>query len=199
MDKKYKFSEEEIKEFNKQIVLKKSYLTSPVAHELNFGGEKSGRSIVKTCLALATCLGINALDCEKGINYLVGDSEPCFGYYYEKDLLKKRKLGQPFHCVYIKAINSSKQILGYIEYFGFQRIVLCLSTEYEGNDKEILYAIDPMSGEEIKLDIDLHFTDIEINQIYNYEKYDIENLKVALGLILDAAVKFSKKRALELL
>lgn len=194
MAKKHNFTNNEIAQYEKQLVLKESQMSSPITHEFIFGGAESGRSIVKTGLALTTCLGVNPLVCEKAISYLVNNGEPCFGYYYEKDLIKNREQGLPFHCVYIKAIKSTKQILGYIEYFGHQRIVLCLSTEYEGEDNEITYAIDPILGEEINLEVDLSFSDKEIREIYDYKKYEKEGLEAALGPILGAAVKFSKER-----
>lgn len=63
------------------------YCNDMFEFDLSFGGEDSGRSVVKSALSLVVDAGITATECEHAIEYLrFSNSEPCFGYYYEKRL-----------------------------------------------------------------------------------------------------------------
>ncbi|MDY6467031.1 HNH endonuclease [Acinetobacter faecalis] len=192
--KKHNLSDTNIECIKNEIVIKDSYLNEPIGHSINFGGEKAGRSVVKTALALAFDAGINPFECEAAINYLINNGEACFGYYYEKDLIENREIGCPLHCVKIQADKKSKKIFGYVEYFGFMRMVILLSDNYCGENIEAVYAIDPMKGTLLNLQIKLNFSNEDIQQIYNDEKYDIENYKSAIGAIMSRAVAFSQER-----
>ena len=41
---------------------------------------------------------------------------------------------------------NERQLLAYVEYFGWLRIVACLSNNYEGIAFSHCYAIDPVAG-----------------------------------------------------
>lgn len=195
IQKKYKFKEETIQSLQEQIVSKDTYLNEPIEHNFSFEEEKSGRSVIKSALALATSAGINPFDCDLAIDFLTNNGEPNFGYFdCNSDLIKNRELGLPFHCIYINAIKETGQILAYIEYFGFLRIVASMSNSYSGENKKILYAINPMTGKEIDLDIELNFTPDEIEKIYNSEMYNFESYQASLGNILERAVSYSQER-----
>lgn len=198
IQKKYKFKQETIDSLKEQIVFKETYLNEPIVHNFSFKAEKAGRSAIKSALALATFGGINPFDCNLAIDFLANDGEPNFGYYdCNDDLVKNRELGLPFHCIYINAIKETGQILAYIEYFGFQRIVSCMSNSYSGENKQIIYAINPMTGKEIELIIELNFTAEEIKKIYNYEMYNADSLEVSFGSIMDRAISYSRERESE--
>ncbi|MFN3072310.1 HNH endonuclease [Acinetobacter sp. TY2] len=198
IEKKYKFKKETIQSLQEQIVFKDSYLNEPIIHNFTFDSEKSGRSAIKSALALATSGGINPFDCDLAINFLVNDGEPNFGYYdCNDDLVKNRELGCPFHTVYIHAIKEKGQILAYIEYFGYQRIVACMSNNYLGETKQIIYTINPMTGKEIDLIIDLNFTPDQIEKINNYEMYKQESVRLSFGHIMDRAISYSREREFE--
>ncbi|MFC6053148.1 hypothetical protein A6M14_12295 [Acinetobacter sp. Ac_877] len=192
--KKHNLLDSNIESIKNEIVIKDSYLSEPIGHSISFGGEKAGRSVIKTALALAFDAGINPFECETAINYLINNGEACFGYYYETDLVENREVGSPLHCIKIQADSRTKKILGYVEYFGFMRMVLSLSDNYQGVTKEAVYAIDPMKGQLLNLKIKLNFSNEDIQKIYNYEKYDIENYKSAIGAIMKRAIAFSQER-----
>ena len=195
VQKKYKLKEESIKPLKEQIAVKDFYLDEPIVHNFSFDAEKSGRSALKSALALAASGGINPFDCNLAIDFLTNGGEPNFGYYdCNNDLVKNRELGLPFHCIYINAIKETGQILAYIEYFGFQRIVACMSNNYLGETKQILYAINPMTGEEIDIIIELNFTPDQIKKIYDYEMYKPESVRVSFGHIMDRAISYSRER-----
>lgn len=195
IQKKYKFKEETIQSLQEQIAVKDFYLNEPIEHNFTFDAAKSGRSAIKSALALATSGGINPFDCELAIDFLANDGEPNFGYYdCNDDLVKNRELGCPFHTVFIHAIKETGQVLAYIEYFGYQRIVACMSNNYLGETKQIIYAINPMTGNEIDLIIELNFTPDQIKNIYDREMYKPESVRVSFGHIMDRAISYSRER-----
>lgn len=197
IQKKYELKDKSIDLLKSQIITKDSYLDEPIEHSFSFNAEKLGRSAIKTALALVSSGGIDPLVCNLAINYLVNNGEPNFGYYdCNKDLVKNREFGCPFHCVFIKAIKETGQILAYIEYFGYLRIVSCLSNSYSGENQEILYAINPMTGEEINLNIELNFTQEQVEKIYNYEMYDLVAFQNSFSYIMDKAISYSGEREL---
>jgi hypothetical protein len=97
----------------------------------------------------------------------------------------------------VKAIKETKQVLGYAEYFGLLRIVSCLTQNYTGDDQEITYAINPMTGYEIDLDIELNFSNEERQRIYDYEFYNVEDFQLTCDNIMKTAIEFSENRELE--
>lgn len=181
----------------------KSYYPSDmIKFNLSFGGQMAGRSIVKSALALAVEAGVSAKDCEHAKEYLTNsEGEACFGYYYEKDVVTNRPVGIPIHCVYVKGDSSSKQILGYVEYFGVQRMVISLSSNYSGEDFHNTYAINPMTGEVLELEIDLQLTPDDIQEAYDYRKIPEGSVEEALSQVIPTGMKLSvekeKDRVLE--
>ena len=170
---------------------------------LGFGGEKSGRSLVKSAMALVCAAGIDPKACDLALDYLTQDNaQPCFGYFYDqaRDLVVNRPVGRPFHCVYVKGDSGTGTILGYVEFYGLHRMVLCLSESYSGRDFQNLYAFDPVKGEEILIDIDLSLPMSEVRSAFDYEKYDVDVLLSAVnslfGLIVEAGYKKERERVI---
>ena len=60
----------------------RAYLDGELKFGLHFGGDNTGRSIIKSVLALIHAAGISVSECKLALDYLIGDGEPCFGYYY---------------------------------------------------------------------------------------------------------------------
>ena len=181
--------------------LESSYVGDKLNFKLVFGGAKAGRSIVKTALSLVVDAGIDPKQCIHARNYLLNkDGSACFGYYYENDLVRNRPEGIPFHCVYVRGISKTKQILGYIEYFGMQRVVLCLSSTYLGEDFENKYSINPIDGSDLVIQVDLDFSDGEIQEIYNYEKacFDkaTDSFNSLIGITLENARQKEQDRVI---
>ena len=67
------------------------YNADPMAIELRFGGLVAGRSVVKSCAALAHAVGVRLDDLEQAREYLRGRGAPCFGYYNERDVVANRR------------------------------------------------------------------------------------------------------------
>lgn len=167
-----------------------SYPTGMVHHQLDFGGEVSGRSIVKSALALAHHTGIHANLCNDAIQYLRDPAaSACFGYYQATDLVANRPLETPLHCVGINANPLTGLILGYAEYFGIYRVVICLGKGYCGDVVESSYAIDPRTGKELNLSINLNFNQCEIDAIYRYEMIPDCAIEAAWHAVMPAALK----------
>jgi hypothetical protein len=170
---KRRFPKLDVNEAMRNVVEQRKYLREPVLAELQFGGAQSGRSIVKSALALAASSGIESQACEKATSCLRNEDEnPCFGYFYSRDLVTNRPLDRVFHCVAIKGDPSSRRLIGYVELFGIYRMVVCLSDHFMGSDVVSEYAIDPNSGRELDLGVDLSLSEEEFRSASsNNENY----------------------------
>jgi HNH endonuclease len=138
---------------------------------LAIGGPESGRSLVKSALCLAVANGVKAKSCTGAQEYLRNpNAAPSFGYYYERDLLLNRPTGVPLQCVAVSNRNREGQLLGYVEFFGIWRAVVCLSSSYDGPDIHVAYAVDPVEGKELQIEFSLDLTRADIKAIYAYER-----------------------------
>ncbi len=135
------------------------------------GGVESDRSIVKTTAAFAHCVGLEVDGLNTALEYLRNsDAEAPFGYYYEVDLVIGRPAGVPIHCVAVSGIPEHRLLLGYVEFFGVHRAVVCLSDRYSGEAIHRAYAIDPTTGKTFDVQVRLPFSMTDLRQIYAYEK-----------------------------
>lgn len=172
-----------------------SYISGMLKFDLSFGGQKTGRSVVKSVMALAVESGINPKDCDNAQEYLLNEhGEPCFGYYYEKDLVTNRPDGIPIHCIFVKGDPNNRQLIGYAEFFGFQRMIVCLSEKYDGREFTNCYSIDPINGTELDIEVDLCISSKDIKAVYNYEKLDYNLYKSAIEKVISIGVQSSFKR-----
>ncbi len=179
-----------IEEAEKHLSYTSNKPTSPLHIQLEFGGEKAGRSVVKTALAWAVENGLEASTCLEAVSYLRDKNAPaCFGYYYEKDLIKNRPQDRVFHCVGISNKNTQGQLLAYVEYFSAQRIIVRLTDDYRGKEIHQIYAIDPIKGEETLLEFDLNLTKEDVQDTYDYKKTRKELQEAAFGIPLTVAIK----------
>lgn len=170
--------------------LKEVSVPAPILKgSLEFGGENGGRSLVKTMLAYAYSIGIDPIICKDALDYLrqVEGIQGCFGYYYESDLIQQRdELPIALHCLAIKADPKSGLILGYLEYFGCVRVVMCLSKSYRGMPLKSSYVIDPTTGNEFsEIDVFLSFNQQDIQDIYNYQRLPKEKQIAAYSRVLE--------------
>lgn len=164
---------------------------------VEIGGREAGRSLVKSALALVHDAGVDPKMCDFALNYLTAeDVQPCFGYYYsrDKDLVTNRPAGKFFHCVYVKGNPESGTILGYVEFYGLHRMVLCLSKSFFGEAFTNLYAIDPIRGEELLLDIDLNLSISDIRSVLDGQKYDGEVLMTVIDNIFRFIIEADFKK-----
>jgi len=154
-----------------------------------FGGRETGRSVIKTCVAMAHSLGINASHCDLALDYLLRDGEPCIGYFNTPDVVVSRPSDVPFHFVWISSSHTAGLLVAYIEYFGFERILACLSESYNGKCISGGYAIDPISGKELILTINWNITRADIRRSYNYNAVDDRALMAALESVIRLIIK----------
>ena len=174
----------------------REYSADAFCINLRFGGPLAGRSVVKSCLALAYEVGLNIDDCEHAKNYLLLDRNACFGYFNERDVVTNRPPNTSFHCIYVCGDPQNKQVLAYAEYFGYQRIVVCLSSNYVGEKISHLYAVDPITGKELDIEINLEIDPEEIPDIYASNKVDWNVTRRALGAVLAVWKEKDEKRAI---
>ncbi len=161
------------------------YSTERFIMNSSFDDQKAGRSMIKSALALAIENGFTTADCEHARAYLLNDdSEACFGYYYEQDLILNRPRGVPLHCVAVQGNPDSGLLVAYVEYFGFLRMIACLSSKYTGNEFNSVYAIDPVNGTELDLSVNLNISKEEIESAYRGEKAPEDSIKSALANVI---------------
>lgn len=173
----------------------REYSAEPYAISLKFGGSLAGRSLIKSCLALAYEAGIDINSCEHAKSYLLSNGEACFGYFNEYDVVRNRPERTFFHCVYVCGDPVRKQILAYVEYFGWQRIVACLSSEYIGEAFSHSYAVDPITGKELDIEIELNIEPAEIQEIYAYKKVDYAETRRSLEALMAFWSEQDRERA----
>lgn len=167
-----------------------AYPKGLVHHRLELGGKISGRSIVKSVLALAHHAGVPVSACSDAVDYLRdAAAKPCFGYYQATDLVSDRPAETPLHCVSVHANPDTGLILAYAEYFGVHRVVACLGRKYAGKRVEMTYAIDPRTAAKLNLSVHLAFSEAEIEAIYDYRMIPDGAVAAAFGKVLPAALK----------
>lgn len=171
------------------------YLDSPLHFSMTFGGPLSGRSLVKSVLCFAAANGVSAKDCLSARRYLLQeDGEACFGFWYERDLILNRPPGVPIHCVAISNKNTDGQLLGYIEFFGVRRMVVCLAEQYVGSPLHSIYCIDPRTSEQLTLQCDLSLSRDDIKAAYEYQYVSEAGVQLAFDSVLREALERSSVR-----
>ena len=171
------------------------YPTSPLGIDFRFGGLEMGRSVVKSCVALAHVAGARPVELQQAREFLVGNAAPCFGYYTERDVVVKRPHQTFFHCVHVHGNERTKQLVGYAEYYSYIRIVVLLTDSYCGPEFTETYAINPIAGKEIELVVSLpDFTMQDIQDIYDYKKVDFQFVREAITPLVMYYREESRKR-----
>jgi hypothetical protein len=124
------------------------------------------------------------------VRYLRDEAaEAPFGYYYEQDLVAGRPAGVPIHCVAVTGDPATGMLLGYVEYFGTQRVVVGLSQSYTGVPIARSYGLDPTSGRTISLQVDLPFSAADVQAIYDYERTPVDGMQRAYAEVIPTALK----------
>jgi len=127
---------------------------------------------VKTAVAFAHHVGISSDRCDEALAHLRDEAAtPCFGYFYESDLVVSGRPAEiPIHAIAVSGNSETGLLLGYVEYFGIQRVVVCLSRSYRGPTFERSYGLNPLIGEAIPVRLTLPFSSGDIQAIYDYER-----------------------------
>lgn len=137
-----------------QAAIQSDYLDDYFKIGLKFDGKTTGPSVVKSALAFAADAGISPASCERALSYLRNPGGAfCWDFLYETDPLKNRPKGTPLHCVAIQGYETG-ELVGYVEYFGFRRNLIRLSDQYSGPLIKQIYALDPVSGKELEVELD---------------------------------------------
>ena len=192
---KKKFPQIDIEEFMKRAEHTQEYSSEPYSVPLNFGGLPAGRSIVKSCLAMAYDAGLNISNCKEAKLFLIDGGGPCFGFCNKRDLVKNRPECTFFHCVHVCGDPGRGQLLGYVEYFGWLRFVACLSSNYNGKAFSHCYAVDPVSGKELNLDVELALDAADVAEIFEQKKVDFSEAKRDLDMLIGAWRQMDMDRA----
>ncbi len=181
-----------------ELKIDTTYMDSPLTVELSLGGEKSGRSLVKTALAFASHCGVSHSEFGQAIAYLLDiHSAPPYGHAYLSDLVINRKKETIFHCVSLKSDSNKKRLWSYIEYFGLFRIIILINDNYTGTEIDEIYAINPITGEEINVEVNSNLTDEEFFKVIDGYGFDPAIHRAAMDFALPIAIERSEQRALE--
>ena len=174
-----------------------TYPDGVLFHTPDFGGVSGGRSVVKTAIAFAFHCGVSVDQCDLAVKYLRDKTaEAAFGYYYDRDLLANRPAGVPIHCVAITGDPATGMLIGYVEYFGIQRVVVGLSQSHAGPSIARAHGLDPTTGQTVHLQVDLLFSAADIRAIYNYERISDNGMQRAFAEVMPTALQRNFEREL---
>jgi uncharacterized protein (DUF433 family) len=166
------------------------YPKGAIKEQFSVDGPHAGRSVVKSALAMAVHAGLALENCAEALGYLThADLEACFGFYYQDDPVVERPVGLPLHCVSIRADPAGGLVLGYVEFFGVHRMVVCLGRNYRGPLIQSTYALDPRSGETLDLVVDLKVDAADVRPIFDYERIPPGSMEAAFSPVLALALK----------
>lgn len=181
-----------------RLRVEKTYVTEPVGAPVYIDGDDAGRSIVKSAYVLAVHSGVKPAQCELAREYLKEKAgTPCWWFYYDHDLFSNRPTGRIFHCVAVRGNPRTRQIVGYVELFGAYRMLMLLSSEYDGKDFINSYAIDPTSAEELKLSPKLDLRADEVVCACSGKSYPKEPMVAAVNGLMAIAYPMKVKRIRE--
>ena len=192
---KKKHPQIDVNELMKQAEPVQEYSGEPYAIPLSVGGALAGRAMVKSCLAMVYDAGLTTDQCEEAKHYLLKGEKPCFGFYTKRDLVRNRPEKTFFHCVHVRGDPEQRQILAYMEYFGCLRFVAWLSRNYEGCAFSHRYAVNPVTGKELDLDIVLDINPADLTEIDDGEKVDYGVVARELGVLVGAWKEMDVDRA----
>jgi hypothetical protein len=175
-----------------RLRLEKTYLSEPIGGAVYIHGDASARSIVKSAFVLGVHSGVPAERCETARIFLKEPADSaCWWFYYDGDLIPDRPRGCLFHCVAIKGNPATHQLIGYVEFFGAYRMVVLLSSQYDGKEIFNSYTVDPTTGEELSISPNLELPSEEVFAICRGERYRPEIMKDAIDQLM--AIVYPKK------
>lgn len=192
-----KYPDVDVAKLLAEIQITETPLDSPIKTTIGFGGPLFGSSIVKTAFAFASQNEIPHQLCDQARNYLknlIDEDNAPYGLFYLRDLVKNRPTDKLFHCVAIKGDSQKKRLIVYVEYFGFARIMVNLSSEYIGQELTKIYALDPTTGQELDLDIDLNLSDSELRRVLDNDSNPFDEYYKALDHAMSIAYKLNHSR-----
>lgn len=192
---KRKYPKFDIEAAMERLKVEKTYLSEPIGGAVYIHGDASARSIVKSAFVLAVHSGVPAKRCEISRKYLIEAADSaCWWFYYDGDLIPDRPKGCLFHLVAIKGNPATRQLLGYVEFFGAYRMLVLLSSEYDGEVITNSYAVDPTTGEELSILVNLDLPADEVLAICRGERYQPDIMSVAINGMMAIAYRRKSQR-----
>ena len=128
---KKKHPQIDVDEVVKQAGRVREYTSEPYAVPLKVGGLLAGRSMIKSCLAMVYDAGLDIGHCKEAERFVVKEGAPCFQFYADADPVRNRPEKSFFHCVHVRGDPERRQLIAYVEYFGWLRYVARLSKNYD--------------------------------------------------------------------
>lgn len=175
-------------------------LDEPIHMTISVGGHLTGRSITKTAVAMASHMGIAMADCAMALRYLVDPaSEVVWSAFHLRDLLVHRSAGHLCHVVAVAGDADSGRLLGYVEFFGAFRFVVILSQDYQGPVVQKSYTLDPVSGEELAVDVALSLSTAELDLVLKGDAGPIDGRIADLNLVMPYILDARNKQGREVL
>ena len=176
-----------------EVINNRTYLENPVKFNIGLDLPKVDISVVKSLISLVASTGKPLDSYTKIINHIkkkeVGKTLADVWLFYEKDLIHNRSPEQVLHCVSVYGDPENSRVIGYVEYFGFWRLVVILSEDYDGEEFLETYAIDPKTGSEIDLIVDLKSNSALIADVIKNGKINDLMLKNVLVDLMEKAKK----------
>ena len=185
----------DVDELVKQAPRVREYSSEPYAVPLNVGGLVAGRSMIKSCLAMVYDAGLDIGHCEEAEHYLVKGGPPCFQFYTERNPVRNRPEKTFFHCVHVRGDRERRQLIAYVEYFGWLRYIARLSKDYDGHAFSHSYAVDPVSAKELDLDVVLEVEPADYEEINDGCNLDFDKVARDLNVLVGAWREMDVDRA----
>lgn len=179
--KGYKINKQEIKKAQE-------YLNEPLKISMNFGGKETFKSVAKTCIALAV-LNNFLYDFSEIKEILFNNDNLELCGFINENYIVNRSDHNFFHCVHIRGNSETRQLFGYVEYFSVVKFFIIFSNDYQGEDKEYTYAIDPITGEEVLLKFKFPCQKIEYTKTPDSKK-----LQEAIGRLIEYYLEKEHKK-----
>lgn len=180
---------------HEELVAQQTYLDSPLHMNMGFGGPQAGRSLVKTAFAHASDSGVPHRFCDLALKYLTDDSfPPSYGLAYLSDLVRERPADKVFHCVSLMGDPGTERLFSYIEYFGMFRVLVRLSSKYTGPIVHETYAIDPITGGAVSIDIDWGVGASELEAIFDGRGYSEPIYRAAFDYAMPILLRRNQER-----
>lgn len=165
---KDKYSDFDLEGELKNLKMTPFKVDSRLQHRLVFGGPEAGRSVVKTAIAQCIDAGIAPHRCEIGIHTLkTSTDDRGFGLFYIRDVVIDRPQTNLFHLVAIRGDSEKHTLLAYVEYFGVMRVMVKLSSKFEGASFTSEYAINPQTGKKLDLSVNWDIPEDELSALFN--------------------------------
>jgi hypothetical protein len=173
-----------------------SYPNDWLKLSLSLGGKNVERSAVKSAAALAVHGGLSVCDLGVARSYYIAGSanDSCVAYIGDQDFVVGRARESILHCVAVQGTVQLGMLVAYIEYYGLQRLLILLSSDYSGPDIKVSYAVDPHSGQEVPVEILFPESPDDIRALLADSDQKPAAVEAALNRVLPVALKRSSEQ-----